>query len=95
MEEADTRGCADYVACRGGLMRWWRHREREQDLEREIRSDLELEAQEQEAKGLSPQEAHYAARRAFGNVTWVKEEVRVMWGWTLWEIIFRELRYAA
>ena len=80
MEEADARGCADYVACRGGLMRWWRHREREQDLEREIRSDLELEAQEQEAKGLSPQEAHYAARRAFGNVTWVKEEVRVMWG---------------
>ena len=48
-------------------MRWWRHREREQDLEREIRSDLELEAQEQEAKGLSPQEAHYAARRAFGK----------------------------
>src|SRR5438067_1739336 len=94
MEEADARGCADYVACRGGLMRWWRHREREQDLEREIRSDLELEAQEQEAKGLSPQEAHYAARRAFGNVTWVKEEVRVMWGWTLWETIFRELRYA-
>ena len=22
---------------------------------------------------------------AFGNVTWVKEEVRFMWGWTLWE----------
>ena len=36
-----------------------------------------------------------AARRAFGNVTWVKEEVRFMWGWALWEIIFQELRYAA
>ena len=33
--------------------------------------------------------------RVFGSVTWVKEEVRVMWGWTLWETIFRELRYAA
>src|SRR5438067_1676494 len=76
-------------------MRWWRRREREQDLEREIRSDLELEAEEQEANGFSPEDARYAARRAFGNVTWVKEEVRVMWGWTLWEIIFRELRYAA
>lgn len=74
---------------------WWRRREREQDLEREIRSDLELETEEQEANGLSPQDARYAARRAFGNVTWVKEEVRVMWGWTLWETIFRELRYAA
>ncbi|PYU09619.1 MAG: hypothetical protein DMG37_22785, partial [Acidobacteria bacterium] len=76
-------------------MRWWRRREREQDLEREIRSDLELEAEEQEANGFSPEDARYAARRAFGNVTWVKEEVRVMWGWTLWETIFRELRYAA
>lgn len=76
-------------------MRWWRHRERERDLEREIRCDLELEAEEQEANGLLPQDARYAARRAFGNVTWVKEEVRVMWGWTLWETIFGELRYAA
>src|SRR6266403_1963094 len=76
-------------------MRWWRRREREQDLGREIRSDLELEAEEQEANGFSSQDARYAARRAFGNVTWVKEEVRVMWGWTLWETIFRELRYAA
>lgn len=76
-------------------MLWWRRREREQDLEREIRADLELEAEEQEAEGLSPQDARYAARRAFGNVTWVKEEVRVMWGWTHWETIFRELRYAA
>src|SRR5439155_16709515 len=74
-------------------MRWWR-KEREQDLEREIRADLELEAQEQQEKGLSPEEARYAARRAFGNVTWVKEEVRFMWGWTLWETIFQELRYA-
>jgi hypothetical protein len=76
-------------------MRWWRQRQRDQDLEREIRSDLELEAEEQEAGGLPPEDARYAARRAFGNVTWVKEEVRVMWGWTLWETIFRELRYAA
>ena len=76
-------------------MRWWRRKEREQDLEREIRSDLELEAEEQETEGLSPEDARYAARRAFGNVTWVKEEARVTWGWTFWETIFRELRYAA
>jgi predicted permease len=74
---------------------WWRRRkEREQDFERELRSDLESEAQEQEANGLSPQEARYAARRAFGNVTLVKEEVRSMWGWTLGEILYQELRYA-
>ena len=58
----------------------WRRKQREQDLERELRSDLELEAQEQQESGLSPDEARYAARRAFGNTTLVKEEVREMWG---------------
>jgi predicted permease len=76
-------------------MRWWRRKQREQDLDREIRSDLELEAEEQQENGRSLEEAQWAARRAFGNVTWVKEEVRFMWGWTLWETIFQEMRYAA
>jgi predicted permease len=72
-----------------------RRNHREQDLERELRSDLELEAEEQQENGLTPEDAQNAARRAFGNVTWVKEEVRFMWGWTLWETILQELRYAA
>src|SRR5215469_3878882 len=76
-------------------MTWWRRKGREGDLDREIRADLELEAEEQGENGLSAEEAFYAARRAFGNATWVKEEVRFMWGWTLWETIFQELRYAA
>ena len=50
-------------------MRWWRREERERDLDREIRADLELEAEEQAGHGLSPEEACYAARRAFGNTT--------------------------
>jgi len=75
-------------------MKWWRPKTREEDLDRELRTDLELEVEEQEANGLSPREARDAAQRAFGNVTWVKEEVRFMWGWTLWETIFQELRYA-
>jgi hypothetical protein len=46
----------------------WRHRKRrEQDLERELRSDLELEADEQRENGLSAEDAPYAARRAFGH----------------------------
>ncbi len=75
-------------------MSWRRRAKREQDLEREIRADLELEAEEQQERGLSPEEARYAARRAFGNVTWVQEEVRLMQGWTRWEILMQELRYA-
>jgi putative ABC transport system permease protein len=76
-------------------MRWRRHKERERDLERELRSDLELEAAEQQESGLSPEEAHYAARRAFGNTTLVREDMHEMWGWPIIEQICQDLRYAA
>jgi predicted permease len=76
-------------------MRWWQRREREQDLERELRSDLELEAAEQQENGLSPEEAQYAAQRGFGNTMLVKEEVREMWGWTSVERLWLDLLYAA
>ncbi|HWF47275.1 MAG TPA: ABC transporter permease [Bryobacteraceae bacterium] len=61
-------------------MFWRKRKSNEQDLERELRSDLELETAEQQENGLSADEACYAARRAFGNATLVKEEVRAMWG---------------
>jgi putative ABC transport system permease protein len=72
----------------------WRRREREQDLERELRSDLELEAAEQQEDGPSVNEACYAAQRTFGNTTLVKEEVREMWGWSAVERLKQDLRYA-
>jgi predicted permease len=72
----------------------WRRKTREHDLERELRSDLELEIAEQEAHGLSPEEARYAAQRAFGNTTLVKEATREMWGWTFFERCVQDLRYA-
>lgn len=72
----------------------WRRKEREQDLERELRSDLELEAAEQQERGLSAEEARYAARRALGNTMQVKEEVREMWGFARWDILIQDIRYA-
>ncbi len=48
-------------------MRWWQIRNRNADLERELRSDLELEEEEQRERGVPSEEAVYAARRAFGN----------------------------
>src|ERR1051325_10519895 len=71
-----------------------RNRGRDHDLEREISSHLDLEAEQQQENGLSPEDARYAARRAFGNVTSIKEEVHMIQGWMLWETIFQELRYA-
>src|SRR5437868_1180816 len=76
-------------------MRWWRRRDREQDLERELHSDLELEAAELQENGLSAEDARYAARRAFGNTTLVKEEVRRTWGGRWFEDFFKDIRHAA
>lgn len=45
----------------------WRRKKHEQDLERDVLSDLELEAEEQQEHGLSAEKARYAARRAFGD----------------------------
>src|SRR5271157_3928872 len=73
---------------------WWRNK-RNRDLEREIRAHLELEEEEQRDAGVAPDEAHYAARRAFGNVSLIKEVTREMWGWTSLERLGQDLRYAA
>src|SRR5215831_14580690 len=75
-------------------MRWRPRKHSEQDLERELRNDLELETQEQREKGLSPEDARYAALRAFGNQTYVKEEIRTMWGWMWFERRKQDLQYA-
>ncbi len=75
-------------------MRWWQIRNRNADLERELQSDLELEEEEQRDNGLPPEEARYAARRAFGNVALIQARTRETWHWTFLEEILRDLRYA-
>lgn len=75
-------------------MRWWRRNEREHDLERELQTHLELEAMEQQESGLSSEEAQYAAKRALGNATLIKEVTREMWGATSIERLIQDLRYA-
>jgi predicted permease len=74
-------------------MGWLRGKQRERDWERELRADLELEAAERRANGLSPEEAHYAAQRAFGNTTLIGEETREMWGYQWFDRLLNDLRY--
>jgi predicted permease len=74
-------------------MKWWQIRKRDADLERELRSDLELEEEEQRDNGKSPEEAHFAARRAFGNQTLIKEHTHEAWGWVPVEQLGQDLRY--
>src|SRR6202011_909682 len=75
-------------------MRWLRQKQRDQDLDRELRSDLELEAAEQQESGLSAEEAHYAAHRTLGNTTRIKEEVREVWGWMFLDRLAQDVTYA-
>ena len=74
-------------------MRWWQIRKRDADLAREIKADLELEEEEQRERGLSAEEARYAARRAFGNTTLIREQTRAGWSWVWIESLLRDLGY--
>ena len=74
-------------------MKWWQIKKRDADLERELRSDLGLEEEEQRERGLSPREARYAAMRAFGNPTLILEQTRAVWSWNWIENIAGDLRY--
>jgi putative ABC transport system permease protein len=77
-------------------MRWWRRGpNREADLDRELRSHLELEAQERQEQGASLSEAPWAAKRALGNWTRTKEATREMWKYASLERFIQDLRYGA
>jgi putative ABC transport system permease protein len=77
-------------------MHWrWRRPNREADLDRELRSHLELEAQEQQENGALLSEARWAARRTLGNWTRTKEATREMWKYASLERVIRDLRYGA
>jgi predicted permease len=72
----------------------WRRRQSEHDLDRELRSHLELEVEERQEAGLPPDQARYAAQRAFGNTTLVQEEIREMSRWMLLDRLRQDLHYA-
>ena len=63
------------------------------DLAEEIRAHLEMEEQENLESGMSPDKAHYAALRRFGNVTLAQERSREMWGWNWAETLWQDIRY--
>jgi putative ABC transport system permease protein len=73
---------------------WWQLNKSDADLERELRTDLELEEEEQRKSGVPPEEASYAARRAFGNKLLIKEQTREAWGWVPFERVSQDVRFA-
>jgi predicted permease len=70
----------------------WRRR-REEELEEEIQSHLQMAIRDRMERGESAEEAELAARREFGNVGLIKETTRGMWGWAEARLLFDDMRY--
>jgi predicted permease len=65
------------------------------DLDHDIREHIEREAQDNINRGMTPEEARYAAMRKFGNVTLTKEEVRDVWSFVWLEQLLQDVQYGA
>jgi predicted permease len=64
------------------------------DLDEDIREHLAREIEENVARGMSPEEADAAARRAFGSLTRIKENTRAVWIPIWADQLLQDVRYA-
>src|SRR5262245_7178722 len=65
------------------------------EMEEEMRFHLEMQIEQNTLSGMPAEEAHYVARRQFGNQTWLKEVSREMWSLNSIETLIQDLRYGA
>jgi predicted permease len=63
-------------------------------LDDELRFHLERQVAENLAAGMSPDQARYAAMRAFGNAALVRDQARATWNWAWLESLLHDLRYS-
>lgn len=75
------------------LLALFRRDQLERDLDEEIRTHLELATEENIRRGMSSEEARYAARRSFGGVEQMKEERRDRRALPLLETLVQDLGY--
>jgi putative ABC transport system permease protein len=76
-------------------MSWLRFLRRErwdQERERELQTYLEIETEENIARGMAPEEARYAARRKLGNPTQIREEIYRMNSLAFIESLWQDVR---
>src|SRR5262249_50215929 len=71
----------------------FRGRQFDADLEEEMRLHRELREQEQIERGISPEEAHYAVQRRFGNDLVLREEGGQIGGWNWLGNLLQDVRY--
>ena len=73
----------------------FRRAEMERELDEELRFHLEKEVEQNQARGMGPEEARLAALRSFGGVERFKEESRDARGVRFVEEVWQDLRYGA
>jgi predicted permease len=72
----------------------FRRRRKTSDFGAEIEAHLQLEKERLREQGLSDEDAHNAARRAFGNVTHAQEGFYESGRWLWWEHFWHDIRFA-
>ncbi|MGB9465997.1 MAG: ABC transporter permease [Candidatus Acidiferrum sp.] len=75
-----------------GWMRYFRRARWDEERERELHAYLEIETEENIARGMTPEEARYAARRKLGNPTQIREEIYRMNSLTFIESLWQDVR---
>ena len=63
------------------------------ELERDIREHIERETQDNIDRGMTPDEAHFAAIRKFGNATRVAEDTREVWSMVWLEQLAQDVKF--
>src|SRR5215472_13034760 len=93
MGQAGGSDRSDSHACRTRGQTMNRRKRMMEDLDRDIRDFVERETQDNIERGMSPEEARYAALRKFGNVTRVKEHTWEVWSFGWLEQLGQDIRY--
>jgi putative ABC transport system permease protein len=73
-------------------MMFWRRR-KQNDFNAEVEAHIALEADRLKEQGSGEEEAHMAARRAFGNVTQARERFYESSRWRWWDELRQDVRY--
>ena len=79
-------------------MSWLRFLRRDRwdrERARELEAHLQIETDENIARGMSPDEARYAARRKLGSPAMIREEIYRMNSLSFLETLWQDLRFGA
>jgi len=77
------------------LRQLFRSRQIDRDLAQEIETHRALLREDLERRGLTPEVADAASRRALGNTTLAREDARSVWRWAAIERLWQDVGYGA